>query len=192
MPKPTLYWMIKRKRFFSCIGANQVAIQPLGRLPRCPVEESGSDPKLFLTPLEKPIICPIPFPQRLKKYNIDKQYNQFAQMFKQLTVNIPFADALVQMPNYAKSLKEILTGKIKLDDHETIMLAECSPVLFNKLPHKERSKEFLDNLPFKWFCEYKSFMWFRSKLIWCLSIYRKLRPENLQRTNVSIQLADNW
>ena len=32
-------------------------------------------------------------------------------MFKKIEINIPFAEALAQMPNYAKFLKDILNKK---------------------------------------------------------------------------------
>ena len=41
-------------------------------------------------------------PQRLRKNNTDKQFYQFLIMFKKLHINISFADALAQMPKYAK------------------------------------------------------------------------------------------
>ena len=49
-------------------------------------------------------------------------------MFKQRHIRIPFAEALAQMPKYAKFMKEILRNKRKLEDHEIIMLNEA--VLF--------------------------------------------------------------
>ena len=58
-------------------------------------------------------------------------------MFKKLHINIPFAEALAQMPKYAKFMKEIQRNKRKLEDHETVMLnEECSAILLNKLPPK--------------------------------------------------------
>jgi len=41
------------------------------------------------------------------------------------------------MPLYAKFLKEILSKKRKIDEHETVALGEeCSIVVLNKLPAK--------------------------------------------------------
>ena len=52
-------------------------------------------------------------------------------------INIPFIDALWQMPSYAKFLKEILGNKRKLDDYETVKLnEECSAIIQRKLPPK--------------------------------------------------------
>lgn len=41
-------------------------------------------------------------------------------MLKRLYINIPFIDALSQMPIYAKLLKEILSNKRKLKKHGTM------------------------------------------------------------------------
>ena len=42
----------------------------------------------------------IPYPQRLRKSKLDKQFTKFMEVFKKLQINIPFADALEQMPVY--------------------------------------------------------------------------------------------
>ena len=47
----------------------------------------------------------VPFPARLVQHNLDKQFSKFLEVFKKLHINIPFVDALAQMPNYAKFLK---------------------------------------------------------------------------------------
>ena len=60
----------------------------------------------------------VPFPARLKQHALDKQFAKFLEVFKKLHINIPFVDALAQMPSYAKFLKEILGNKRKLEDYE--------------------------------------------------------------------------
>ena len=58
-------------------------------------------------------------------------------MFKKLHINIPFTDALAQMPKYKKFVKGILRNKKKLEDNETVVLnQDCSAILLNKLPPK--------------------------------------------------------
>jgi len=58
-------------------------------------------------------------------------------MFKKIHINILFAEALAQIPKYAKFMKEILRNKRKFEDHETIMLnEEYSAILLYKLPPK--------------------------------------------------------
>ena len=52
------------------------------------------------------------------------------EVFKKLHINISFVDALEQMPNYVKFIKDILSRKIRLSDFETVNLTEeCSAIL---------------------------------------------------------------
>ena len=79
----------------------------------------------------------IPYPQRLMKSKHDKRFTEFMEVFKKLHINIPFTDALEQMPSYVKFMKDILSKKQKLEDYETIALTqECSAILQKKLPRK--------------------------------------------------------
>ena len=51
-------------------------------------------------------------------------------MFKKLEINIPFAEALVQMPHYVKFMKDIIIKKRKLDEGEVVSLsANCSAII---------------------------------------------------------------
>ncbi|KAL5544977.1 hypothetical protein UlMin_008761 [Ulmus minor] len=67
-----------------------------------------------------PEVPPPPFPQRLRKANQDKQFGKFLEILKQLHINIPLVEALQQMPNYVKFMKDVLTNKIKLGEFETV------------------------------------------------------------------------
>lgn len=79
----------------------------------------------------------IPFSQTLQKHKLEKQYTKFIKVFKKLHISIYFAVSLIQMPSYAKFLKDILSNKCKLDEHETVMLTnECIARRQNKLPLK--------------------------------------------------------
>jgi len=72
----------------------------------------------------------IPFPQRLKKKDQEKQFPRFLDVFKKLHINIPFAKALEKMPSYAKFMNDLLSRKRKLEEDETIMLTEeCSAII---------------------------------------------------------------
>ena len=42
---------------------------------------------------------PIPYPQRLKKNKLNKQFTKFMEVFKKLHINIPFTYALEHMPS---------------------------------------------------------------------------------------------
>lgn len=84
-------------------------------------------------------VPPVPFPQRQYKAREAKQFSKFLDVFKKLQINIPYADAIEQMPSYEKFMKEILTRKRKLEDFETVVLMEeCSAILQKKLSPKLR------------------------------------------------------
>ena len=79
----------------------------------------------------------VPFPSRLKQQQLDKQFAKFLEVFKSLHINIPFVDALAQMPSYAKFLKKILKNKKRIEDYETGKInEECLAIIQNKLPSK--------------------------------------------------------
>ncbi|GJV88256.1 DNA-directed DNA polymerase [Tanacetum coccineum] len=81
----------------------------------------------------------IPFPHRLKKEKEEAQQRKFLENLKQLHINIPFTEALSQMPKYAKFLKGLLSNKTRLEEACTVtMNKRCSAVLLNKLPSKEK------------------------------------------------------
>ncbi|GJZ11728.1 hypothetical protein Tco_0546487 [Tanacetum coccineum] len=82
---------------------------------------------------------PVPFPRRLRKEKDEAQQKKFLENLKQLYINLPFIEALAQMPKYAKFLKGLLTNKARLEEAcKIIMNKRCSAVLLNKLPLKEK------------------------------------------------------
>ncbi|XP_057985368.1 uncharacterized protein LOC131170331 [Hevea brasiliensis] len=96
--------------------------------------EKEEEEKYVFPPPYKP---PLPYPQRFQKAKLDKQFGKFLKVLKKLYINIPFTDAISQMPSYAKFLKEILSNKRRLKEYETVALTkECSALLQNKLPPK--------------------------------------------------------
>ncbi|GJV53389.1 DNA-directed DNA polymerase [Tanacetum coccineum] len=81
----------------------------------------------------------IPFPHILRKEKEEAQQIKFLENLKQLHINIPFTEALVQMPKYAKFLKGLLSNKARLEVACTVTMNERgSAVLLNKLPSKEK------------------------------------------------------
>ncbi|KAK8612058.1 hypothetical protein V6N13_132091 [Hibiscus sabdariffa] len=73
---------------------------------------------------------PLPFPQRLKKQKQDYQFKKFFDILKQVHINLPLVEALQQMPNYAKFLKDMYT-KALCDPGASINLMPKS--VFKKL-----------------------------------------------------------
>jgi len=60
-------------------------------------------------------------------------------ILKRLQINIPFTEALKQMPTYAKFMKELLTRKRKINDQEIVELeVGCSAIIQKTLPQKFR------------------------------------------------------
>ncbi|WVZ50244.1 hypothetical protein U9M48_001518 [Paspalum notatum var. saurae] len=72
------------------------------------------------------------FPPRNKKSAADEQYSKFVEVIKKLYVNIPLLDVM-QVPTYAKYLKDILNNKKPLPSTEIVHLTEeCSAAILKK------------------------------------------------------------
>ncbi|XP_062089372.1 uncharacterized protein LOC133795919 [Humulus lupulus] len=83
------------------------------------------------------ITTPLPFPPRFHKKAIDEQFAKFLNIFKKIHINIPFVDALEQMQNYAKFMKNVMSKKRKLEDYEIVKLTkECSAIIKIQLLEK--------------------------------------------------------
>ncbi|GJR01611.1 hypothetical protein Tco_0524595, partial [Tanacetum coccineum] len=75
----------------------------------------------------------------IKEGKKEDQQKKFLENLKQIHINLPFIEALAQMPKYAKFLKGLLTNKARLEEACTITMNErCSAVLLNHLPSKEK------------------------------------------------------
>ena len=67
----------------------------------------------------------------------EEQFSKFLEIFKKIEINIPFAEAINQMPNYANFLKGILNKKKKIAEERIVNLtATCSAVIQRSLPAK--------------------------------------------------------
>ncbi|XP_057760460.1 uncharacterized protein LOC130980836 [Arachis stenosperma] len=80
---------------------------------------------------------PLPYPQRFNKETKDQHFPKFLEVFKKLEINIPLAEALEQIPLYAKFLKELINKKRSWQVNETILLTEeCRALIQKGLPPK--------------------------------------------------------
>ncbi|KAJ1288524.1 hypothetical protein BS78_02G095400 [Paspalum vaginatum] len=80
----------------------------------------------------------LPFPPRNKKAAANEQYSKFVEVIKKLYVNIPLLDA-VQVPTYAKYMKDILNNKKPLPSTKIVhMTEECSAAILNQPPQKKK------------------------------------------------------
>ncbi|XP_073014529.1 uncharacterized protein [Primulina eburnea] len=141
-------------------------------------------------PVFKPIL---PYPQRFKKKKLDEQFAKFLEIFKKIHINIPFADALEQMPNYAKFIKDVMSKKRKLHEFETVKLTEeCSAILQRKLPQKLKDPGsftipcVIDGSRInKALCDLGA-----SINLMPFSIYRTLELGEVKPSTITLQLAD--
>ncbi|KAI3448699.1 hypothetical protein Pfo_005364 [Paulownia fortunei] len=136
---------------------------------------------------------PIPFPQRFQKKKIDSQFAKFLEIFKKIHINIPFADVLEQMPNYAKFMKDLMSRKRRLVEFDIVNLTgECSAILQKKLPQKLKHPwsftipctiggSFFD----KALCDLGA-----SINLMPLFIFRKLGIGEVKPSTITLQLAD--
>ncbi|CAM8905954.1 unnamed protein product [Rhodiola kirilowii] len=137
---------------------------------------------------------PVPYPQRLKGARRDKEFMKFVDKIRALYITMPFTDAITQIPTYAKFMKEIMTGKRKMDGTETVALSEeCSAAMHVPMPPKRK-----DSGSFSIPCDIGGITIHRalcdlgaSVSIMPYSLYSKLNLGDLCPTNISICLADH-
>nr|GEZ58467.1 reverse transcriptase domain-containing protein [Tanacetum cinerariifolium] len=124
-------------------------------------ESPTQNSKPIIAPIIEPIVAPVSapkpnmkpsilYPSRLHDQKVrDKANDQkeiFFQIFKDLDFKISFTDALILMPKFGPTIKNLLTNKDKLSELARTPLNEhCSAVLLKKLPEKLRDpgKSFL-------------------------------------------------
>ncbi|XP_021718880.1 uncharacterized protein LOC110686578 [Chenopodium quinoa] len=144
--------------------------------------------------VEKEIVKPkLPYPQKFMRHKLDEKFGRFIDMLKQLHLSLPFTDVINQMPNYAKFLKDILSGKRTCEVMESINLTEnCSAIIMNKMPPKLKdpgnfsipcaiNKMQIDNA----LCDLGA-----SVSIIPYSVYQRLEIGELLPSNITLQLAD--
>lgn len=136
---------------------------------------------------------PIPFPQKLKKNKQDTNYEKFLDVLKKLQINVPFIDAILQIPSYKKFLREMLTKKRKLPEFETVALTEESSArVQRKLPPKLKDPGSF-TLPVSIGNSYSSNALCdtgASINLMSYSAYRKLGLGEVNSTSIMLQLAD--
>ena len=114
-------------------------------------------------------------------------------IFKKLHINIPFAEALEQMPGYVKFMKDVLSKKRKFGDYETIALSgEWSTILQKKFPPKLKDPGSftipcaIENAVFeRALCDLGASI---NLMLW--SIFKKLKFGEARPTTVTLQLAN--
>ncbi|XP_021764012.1 uncharacterized protein LOC110728679 [Chenopodium quinoa] len=79
----------------------------------------------------------LPYPHKFVRHKLDVKFGKFLESLKQVHLSIPFTDAIKQMPNYARFLKDIVSGRRSCVVVETVNFTEsCSVIIMNKMPPK--------------------------------------------------------
>ncbi|GJW97638.1 reverse transcriptase domain-containing protein [Tanacetum coccineum] len=102
------------------------------------ISEPVNAPVSTLMPNQK---ASIPFPSRRnderRREKANDQIEKFYEIFRDLSFEISFTDALMLMPKFASTLKTLIGNKEKLSEMARTPLNEnCSAVILNKLPKK--------------------------------------------------------
>ena len=74
----------------------------------------------------------LPFPQRLIRRSLDKQFSKFLNYLKEITIIVPFMDAIRDMPVWGKFLKDVINHKSKLEDYGLVSLVKESKAMYSK------------------------------------------------------------
>ena len=143
---------------------------------------------------QKPKII-LPFPTRTKKKDLHEFFfEKFLELFKKLEINIPFAEALEQMPIYAKFMKDIISKKRSIDSEPVMLTETCSAILQGlKIPMKKKDRGAvtipctIGDRSFK-----KALIDLGASVsLMPLSIYKKLELGEVQDTRMTLQFADH-
>nr|GEV29173.1 reverse transcriptase domain-containing protein [Tanacetum cinerariifolium] len=116
-----------------------------------PVQPSVAQPKTQ-TPVSEPVVAPVSvlmpnlkpsilYPSRRdnerRRDQSNEQIGKFYDIFKDMSFEISFTDALILMQKLASTLKALIGNKEKLSEMaRTPMNEHCSAVILNKLPRK--------------------------------------------------------
>ncbi len=69
---------------------------------------------------------------------MDEQFARFVEVIQKIHINVPLLHAM-QVPTYARYLKDILNNKRPLPTTEVVKLTEqCSNIILHKLPEKKK------------------------------------------------------
>nr|GEZ00905.1 retrovirus-related Pol polyprotein [Tanacetum cinerariifolium] len=163
-----------------------------------PVPSPISEPAIALISASKPNPkASILYPSRRNdERNHEKDNNQiekFYQIFKDMSFEISFADALILMPKFTSTLKALIGNKEKLSEMALTPLNEhCSAVLLNKLPKKLGDPgKFLILCDFPGMAECLALADLGASInLMLFSVWKRLSLPNLTPTCMTLELDD--
>ena len=68
----------------------------------------------------------------------DGNYQRFITMLKQLSLNVPLVEALEQMPDYAKCMKDLVTKKRSVSFEDDDRMQHCSAIATRSLVQRKK------------------------------------------------------
>ena len=139
--------------------------------------------------------CPIlaPYPQRLKKPQVDNKGQEILELFKQVKINIPLLDAIKQVPSYAKLLKDLCTIKRRSTVRQDAFVTEqASSIIQQTMPlkYKDPGCPTISCVIGNFTIEHALLDLGSSVNLLPYSVYHKLGLGELKETRIVLQLAD--
>ncbi|GJR39716.1 reverse transcriptase domain-containing protein [Tanacetum coccineum] len=139
----------------------------------------------------------IPYPLRRNDERLrekaNNQIEKFYKIFQDMSFEISLADALILMPKFASTLKNLIGNKEKLSEMARTPLNEhCSAVILNKLPEKLGDPgKFLIPCDFPGMDECLALADLGASInLMPLSVWKKLSLPELTPTCMTLELAD--
>ncbi|GKB28785.1 reverse transcriptase domain-containing protein [Tanacetum coccineum] len=170
--------------------------------PVVPVENQNPVSEPVDAPVSAPMPNPkpsIPYPSRRndekRRENANEQKEKFYEIFKDMSFEISFVDALTLMPKFASTLKALIRNKEKLSEMARTPLNEhCSAVILNKLPEKLGDPgRFLIPCKFPGMDECLALADLGASInLMPFSVWKKLNLPNLTPTCMTLELADHF
>nr|GEU63368.1 reverse transcriptase domain-containing protein [Tanacetum cinerariifolium] len=164
--------------------------------------------KPVTSPISEPTIAPVSAPKPSLKFSIpcpsrrndernhekaNNQIEKFYQIFKDMSFEISFDDALILMPKFTLILKALIGNKKKLSEMARTPLNEhCSAILQKKLPKKlgDLSKHLIP-CDFSGMAECLALADLGASInLMPFSVWKKLSLPNLTPTCMTLELAD--
>ncbi|XP_071904286.1 uncharacterized protein [Coffea arabica] len=100
-------------------------------------DSNGTNQKILSDPVITVKTNPPPFPSRLEKPKKQYKEKEILEVFRKVEINIPLLDAIKQVPNYVKFLRDLCVNRRRLRGDARVIVGEnVSAVLQRNLPPK--------------------------------------------------------
>nr|GFA84827.1 reverse transcriptase domain-containing protein [Tanacetum cinerariifolium] len=168
------------------VNANNTSSSGSDTLPVAPVSAPMPNLKPF-------ILYPSRRDNEKRRDQANEQIKKFYEIFKEMSFEISFTDALILMPKFASTLKALIENKEKLSEMaRTTMNEYCSTVILNKFPRKLGDpKKFLIPCEFPKMDECLALADLGASInLMPLSVWEGLSLPELTPTCMTLELAD--